>query len=429
MALKKHKLGELCEIKRGMSLSGEYYATEGKLIRLTLGNFDYQNNSFKLNTSKDNLYFNGDVPAQFIMKKGDIITPLTEQTAGLLGSTAKIPESGLYIQSQDVAKIVCNEKINPDFAFYLISSSIVKNQLSAGAQQTKIRHTSPDKIKDCVVFIPSSVDEQKRIAKVLTDIDSKIALNKKINKELETMAKEIYDYWFVQFDFPNAQGKPYKSSGGKMVYNPLLKREIPEGWEVKDFRSCLNHINTGLNPRDNFKLGKGNIKYITVKNLTTDGVIDFSGCDLIDEKACEMVHERSQITKGDILFASISPLGRCYIIQEQPKEWDINESVFSICPKQEITSSEYLYCYLTSEWFMKKAEKEATGSIFAGIRMAALNSMPIIVPDENTMKGITENLKPLFLQKDKLFNEIQYLTILRDELLPLLMNGQVRVKE
>lgn len=210
-----------------------------------------------------------------------------------------------------------------------------------------------------------------------------------------------------------------------MVWNETLKRNIPEGWEVKKLKDCLQHVNTGLNPRDNFTLGSGNIKYITVKNLTSDGSIDFSGCDLIDTEARSMVHERSQITKGDILFASISPLGRCYIIQETPKDWDINESVFSISPNQAIISPEYLYCYLTSEWFKQKAEREATGSIFAGIRIAALNAMPIIIPNDKTMKEITNNLILLFQQKEKLFNEIQQLTKLRDNLLPLLMNGQV----
>ena len=144
------------------------------------------------------------------MEEGDIITPLTEQTIGLLGSTAIIPESGKYIQSQDVAKIVCKENLlDKDFAFYLISSPIVKQQLSVAAQQTKIRHTSPDKIKDCTVWIPELV-KQKRIGKLLRTLDRKIELNRQINQNLEAMAKLLYDYWFVQFDFPNEEGKLYK---------------------------------------------------------------------------------------------------------------------------------------------------------------------------------------------------------------------------
>lgn len=236
MQMKKYKLGELMKVTRGMSLGGEFYSTQGELMRLTLGNFDYKNNCFKDDKSKDNLFFTGTVKPEFILKKGDIITPLTEQAIGLLGSTARIPCSGKYIQSQDVALIKCNENLNPDFAFYLIPSKFVRNQLSAAAQQTKIRHTSPDKIKNCTVWIPEYSAQEK------------IALNRRINAKLEQMAKRLYDYWFVQFDFPNSDGKPYKSSGGKMVYNAELKIEIPAGWEVKSF-SDFFELGNGKNYR------------------------------------------------------------------------------------------------------------------------------------------------------------------------------------
>lgn len=152
MELKKYKLGEILDVTRGASLSGEFYATEGKYIRLTCGNFDYQNNCFKENKSKDNIYYVGDFKPEFLMEKGDIITPLTEQAIGLLGTTAIIPESGKYIQSQDVAKIICTEDLlDKDFAFYLISSALVKQQLSAGAQQQKFvtLHLIKSRIAQC----------------------------------------------------------------------------------------------------------------------------------------------------------------------------------------------------------------------------------------------------------------------------------------
>ena len=187
MRLKKAKLKDLIEITRGTTLAGEYYSTEGDLVRLTLGNFDYNNGGFKPNTSKDNIFFTGKVKEQFIMNEGDIITPLTEQTPGLLGTTARIPKSGKYIQSQDVALVRCKDgKLSDEFCYYLLPSAIVKKQLAAGAQQTKIRHTSPDKIKDCVVYIPEELDEQEAIGTLLATIDKKISLNRQINHNLPT---------------------------------------------------------------------------------------------------------------------------------------------------------------------------------------------------------------------------------------------------
>lgn len=186
--LTKYKLGDLIEVKRGASLPGEYYSTEGDLIRLTLGHFDYQNGGFKDNTSKEDIYFNGPVRSEFILKEGDIITPLTEQTTGLLGTTAVIPQSDKYIQSQDIALITPDETIlDKDYCYYLLPSKIVKQQLAAGAQQTKIRHTTPDRIKDLTVFIPQ-LKEQKAIGSLLTKIDKKITINREINRNLSLSA-------------------------------------------------------------------------------------------------------------------------------------------------------------------------------------------------------------------------------------------------
>lgn len=183
MELEKYKLGEILDVTRGASLGGEFYATEGEYIRLTCGNFDYRNNCFKKNDSKKNIFYTGEFRDEYLLNKGDIITPLTEQAIGLLGTTARIPESGKYIQSQDIAKITCTNLLDENFAFYLLSSACVKQQLNAAAQQTKIRHTSPDKIKECTVWIPS-FDVQKRIGRILRDIDEKIAINRQINDNL-----------------------------------------------------------------------------------------------------------------------------------------------------------------------------------------------------------------------------------------------------
>lgn len=167
MQFTKYKLGDLIDVTRGASLSGEYYAEEGEFIRLTLGNFNQNGGGFKENTSKSDIYFTGLVKEEYILSEGDIITPLTEQSIGLLGTTARIPESNKYIQSQDVALIRCKDNmIDANFCYYLISSRLVRQQLSATAQQTKIRHTSPDKIKECVVWIPDLVS-QKKIGKYL----------------------------------------------------------------------------------------------------------------------------------------------------------------------------------------------------------------------------------------------------------------------
>jgi type I restriction enzyme S subunit len=212
-----------------------------------------------------------------------------------------------------------------------------------------------------------------------------------------------------------------------MVYNPKLKREIPEGWEFKPLKDVLQHINTGLNPRNNFVFG-GDIKYITVKNLTTNGYIDFSSCDTINEDARKKVHKRSQIAIGDILYASICPLGRTYLITEEPNDWDINESVFSIRPNTDKITSEYLNMLLKDEYYISKLSKSSTGSIFLGIRIKQLEATYILLPKMDIQTKFSQKFKHIFKLQANNFNEIASLTKQRDELLPLLMNGQVSVK-
>ena len=410
MELKKYKLGELLDVKRGASLAGEYYATTGNYIRLTCGNFDYQNNSFKLNTSKDNLFYTGPVRKEFIMKKGDIVTPLTEQAIGLLGSTAIIPEDDKYIQSQDVAKIICNEDLlYPMFAYYLISSETVKKQLSAAAQQTKIRHTSPDKIKDCVVWIPD-LNEQKHIASILSNLDKKIALNRAINQNLEALAKQLYDYWFVQFDFPNEEGKPYKSSGGAMTWNEELKREIPDGWKNGIFSDIAN-ITMGQSPDGSSynESGEGTIFY----QGSTDFGMRFPSVRMFTTSPSRLAKQ------GDILMSVRAPVGAVNIANT---DCCIGRGLSAINSK--IGSITYIY-YVIHYLKVRFDSLNTAGTTFGSITKDELFNLPVVIPSTDVIERFDAICKPIFDKQMEIGFEIESLTKQRDELLPLLMNGQV----
>ena len=417
--MKKYKLGDLIEVTRGASLSGDFYAASGKYIRLTCGNFDYHNNCFKENTSKDNLYYTGEFRTEFLLDKGDLITPLTEQAIGLLGSTAWIPESGKYIQSQDIAKITCKEELlDKKFAYYLISSNMVKQQLSAAAQQTKIRHTSPDKIKDCTVWLPS-LAEQKQIGQLLFDIDRKIEINRAINHNLEAMAKQLYDYWFVQFDFPDENGKPYKSSGGKMVWNEKLKREIPEDWKVAQLGNLCSFRN-GINYAKD-EIGEPyaivNVRNISATSILLDGE-DFDVITIPLSKATNYI-----LTEKDIVIARSGCPGSTRLLHTSNKTLFCG---FIICCTP---IEEYLRNYITL--FLKILEGSSAttsgGSILQNVSQDTLKSLWIILPSIKLLMIFDRFLKDLI---DLLYSNsmaIKILTKQRDELLPLLMNGQVKV--
>ena len=401
MNLKKYKLGELVEVTRGMSLSGQYYSETGTLIRLTLGNFNMNGGGFKENTSKTDIYFTGPVKEEYILQEGDIITPLTEQSIGLLGTTAIIPESGKYIQSQDVALIKCKEDlIDPSFCYYLISSNIVRQQLSAAAQQTKIRHTSPDKIKDCTVWIPN-LEGQKRIGRILTDIDSKIAINRQINDNLEAMTKQLYDYWFVQFDFPNEEGKSYKSSGGKMVWNEKLKQEIPDGWSD----STLSEICVMYQPQT-----------IGTDLLLPNGVYRVYGANGIVGKYDQYNHEDSEI-------AMACRGNSCGVVNRtMPYSW-ITGNAMVLQMKDKGVSNEYIK---QSVSYMN-ISGAISGSGQPQLTRENLNIVKCLKPAHNVLLGFSQLIEPIVTAQLHIIEENDKITKLRDDLLQLLMNGQVSV--
>ena len=314
----------------------------------------------------------------------------------------------------------------PKYMAFYFRSALFRKAVTNNAFMTLRASFNEDIFTFLDVYLPD-YDEQVRIGDMLYNIECKIQKNKEINDYLEEMAKTIYDYWFVQFDFPNENGKPYKSSGGKMVN--ANGHIIPESWTFCKVQDIISNICTGLNPRDNFKLGTGDIKYITVKNLTTNGTLDFTGCDTIDESARTIVHNRSDIRIGDILFASIAPLGRCYLIQSEPTDWDINESVFSIRANTDIITPAFLYLYFMSDAFIKHATSSSTGSIFKGIRINTLLETELCVPPLSVILKFEERLASIFPLKSKNYEEIQRLSNLRDWLLPMLMNGQATIED
>ena len=401
MELKKYKIGDLVQVTRGASLGGEFYATQGNYVRLTCGNFDYRNNCFKENQSKDNIYYTGGFKEEFLLEKGDIITPLTEQAIGLLGSTARIPESGKYIQSQDIAKIDCNESLlDKDFAFYLISSACVKQQLSAAAQQTKIRHTSPDKIKECTVWIPS-LDIQKRIGRILTDIDNKIAINRQINDNLEAMAKQLYDYWFVQFDFPNEEGKPYKSSGGAMVWNEKLKRDIPQGWS-----DCiLGEICDMYQP-----------KTLGLNDLSEDSEYKVYGANGIIGHYSSYNHENSEIAmacRGN----SCGTINRT-----SPKSWITGNAMVIKFRNKEIHSE-----YIKQALKYANVKGAISGSGQPQLTRENLSLLKMTQPNYAILEAFSKKVAAIVAMELEIEEQNDNLTKQRDELLPLLMNGQASV--
>ncbi len=321
---------------------------------------------------------------------------------------------------------VSSPEVMPKFASFYLN----RPETRQWVVQHAVGSNMPNLNSGIVSAIPLSYppkDEQEAIVDLLDSLDVAIATNVQVNDNLQVMLQTLYGYWFLQFDFPDENGRPYRSSGGRMAWNDQLKREIPLDWRVGANEELFDGIRTGLNPRQNFNLRTQGIAYLTVKNLTKDGGLDFTSCDYIDEEAMAKVRRRSDLRVGDILFASIAPLRRCFLIYEEPRDWEINESVFSIRPRRGVTTPEYVYCHLMSDAFVKQAEQSSTGSIFKGIRHETLKGMMTVIPPETIAQSYASAVSPIMRMRNDNLEENRKLQELRDWLLPLLMNGQATV--
>lgn len=325
--------------------------------------------------------------------------------------------------NQAICAILPNEDYCPEFIKYNIDTLYEHLVgLSSGSARDNLSQAG---LKELKLVLPKTKKEQEKLVSVLSLLDRKIELNRQINDNLEAMAKQLYDYWFVQFDFPNEEGKPYKSSGGAMVWNEKLKREIPQGWSDCVLGDYIGRITNGLNPRKNFVLGSGNNYYVTIRSLIGT-TIDWNNCDRCDDEALSKINSRSQLQIGDIIFSAIGTIGRTYYILEEPTNWNISETSFTLRAKENVPN-DFFYGMLRSNEIQIKADKAAMGSTLRCLVMDSLCSLQYIEIPSYMMKLFAAKVSPLYRQIHRNNKEIAELTKQRDELLPLLMNGQASV--
>ncbi len=270
------------------------------------------------------------------------------------------------------------------------------------------------------VSLPS-IEEQTQIAKALQLFDKKIELNRQINQNLEAMAKQLYDYWFVQFDFPDENGRMYKSSGGKMVWNEKLKRDIPISWETK-LIDDVAEIYNGATPSTINELNYGgDIVWITPKDLSDQKQkFVYKGERNISQVGYDSCSTHL-LPSNTILMSSRAPIGLLAIAKT---ELCTNQGFKSFVPKSGNTAI-YLYYYL--QHHIRQVEQLGTGTTFKEVSREDILKFPILKPSDNVLDLWEEMVSPLNDRQLEIQKENESLTKQRDELLPLLMNGQVSV--
>ncbi|KAI4441092.1 hypothetical protein C824_003591 [Schaedlerella arabinosiphila] len=329
---------------------------------------------------------------------------------------------------------VDKEKCNPHYLLYALLSPYVQAQIRRIDQTGSIvsNLNIPDLKK---LVIPYIKENQNNIARCLEVINKKIFNNNKINEELESMAKTIYDYWFLQFEFPNEEGKPYKSSGGKMIWNEELKREIPEGWEIDTIGKHIN-IDRGISYSSD-DLEDVGIPLINLSSFNIDatykpeGLKTYSGT-YSKEKVIspfDLVICVTQQTAID-LVGDTDVIGKTFLVPDIFETKDIVASMDVIKIQSDDTYGKYyLNRLINTKFFHRYISGFATGTKIKHLDIKGLLNYKCETPNEQALKKFNDLMECCEKKKSKIFAENQELTALRDFLLPLLMNGQVGFKD
>lgn len=409
-----YKLGDLCSDVVDCPHSTPEWKNEGiRVIRnfnIVNGSLDFSNGFF--------------VDEETFEKRTQRACPEFEDLVisreAPMGAVCMIPKNLKCCLGQRLVLLKVNKDVaDPNYILFAIQSQFVQKQIQIIDQTGSIvsNLNIPD-LKSLRIPLPS-LPEQKKIASVLSALDDKIALNKKMNQKLEAMAKRLYDYWFVQYDFPDKNGHPYKTTGGKMEYNPTLKREIPVGWEVKqicDITKIFNGSTPSTTEEGNYG---GEIVWITPKDLSDQNCkFVYQGARNITQAGYDSC-STTMVPKGTVVMSSRAPIGLLSIAQ---CDLCTNQGFKNMVPN-DMTDSRYLY--YTIQQHIPQIQNLGTGTTFKEVSKDELGRFAILYPPKKLIATFEEKMAPIFDVQFNKVKEITRLTALRDKLLPLLMNGQV----
>lgn len=404
----KTSLGELVSKEKKSIISGPFGSNIGKVFFKSEGipvirgnNLSTGGEKFK---DKGFVFITRDKANElncYAIKNDLIFTAVgTIGQVGIIDEKLKFDE---YVISNKQLRVrFDNSIITPLFAYYWFSSYWIQKLIVQRNVGSTVPLINLSILKGLPIILPKSIKVQNNITGILENISAKIELNNKINTELEAMAKTLYDYWFVQFDFPDVNGKPHKTSGGKMVWNEELKREIPEGWEVDNLLNVSN-ITTGKLD-SNAEVLNGKYYFYTCSSIPTKTdsyAFDNSVILIAGNNAAGNFHVNRYTGK-------FNAYQRTYIVTANEKEF-----------------LDYLYQVLFRQ--MKVLKTRGNGSQTKFLTIGMLNSISVFKPNLNLMSEFSKLTIPMYEKQVNLMKENQQLSSLRDWLLPMLMNGQVRV--
>lgn len=350
-------------------------------------------------------------------QSGDLV--LT--TEAPLGEVAILDSKKIALAQRIVTLRGKTDLLSNHYLKYFFQSDIGQYTLKAKMSGTTITGIKQSELRKINILQPP-FHEQKAIAEILSSLDEKIELNRRMNKTLEEMGKALFKRWFVDFEFPNEDGKPYKSSGGKMVDSEL--GEIPEGWEVKPLSQSFDFLE-GPGIR-NWQYTDAGIKFINIR-LIADNNIDVDSANHVSSEEALGKYKHFLLNEKDFIISCSGTLGKSAIVRKNHLPLMLNTSVIRFRPVDG-TSYPFMYQYLQSPYFIEEQTRLASGSVQSNFGPTHLNKMFVLKPDVITLeqfnKSLSENINLIIGNS----NVIDDLMKVRETLLPRLISGKIRTE-
>ena len=331
--------------------------------------------------------------------------------------------------NQHVAIIRCDTaQLDPYYLSAILTSQKMQNYLISIGQVGATRAALTKKMLEDIEIPVCSIEMQREIGLLLKMLNEKIMLNIKIIETLEEIVASLFENWFVHFEFPDEDGNPYKSSGGKMVNSEL--GEIPEGWEIIDINDISLKISKGTTPTgEDLKsaIDKKKIYFIKVKDIQTDGCVKFNNVERIPESIHFNKLKRSILEEKDILVSIAGTIGRISYISDVYNGVNINQAIAFIRLKDSRKYFNFLLYYMKSSVFQNEMSSKVVQAVQANVSLSVIKTIRLVLPNDNNLKKYNEVIQPIVVKIEMLRNENETLIGIRDSLLPKLFSGEIEL--
>jgi len=408
---KEFKLGEVVEVAQGLAINvkTKHLLQDHGLPLLRITDLIHNTKSQFVNASL--------VPKQCIASYDEIIYTRTGQVGLVFKGKYGVIHNNCF-------KVIPNKNLlNANFLYWYLTKSDIRelaNSIASGSVQKDLTHSA---FKSIPIKLPD-LPTQKAIAEILSSLDDKIELNNQINKELEELAQALFKQWFIDFEFPNENGQPYKSSGGEMIESEL--GEIPKGWEVKLFKNTVEKYidNRGKTPPT---ISDG-IPLVEVKHMSDNSI--FPSFKTQKFVSSEVYNDwfRAHLEPDDILMSTVGTIGRLNITPKD-KIFAIAQNVLGVRFNKDILNQLYMFCMMRSKMFNDEINSRLIITVQASIKRSDIEKIPILIPAKSLLHKFKDSIESLFELISTNTDEIDRLTELRDTLLPKLISGELEVSE